>query len=172
MTRIKRKLKVSNKKVSYKSVDTLLSERKIYQIVNPRLVQAPSTTTVAEAIKLMRERKAGYIVIADKKKPVGIFTETDVVRKIMGKDVNWSFPVRDYMTPNPVCLTLQDTVGEAIDVMGSKRFYHIPLVNEKGELVNVISVRTLIRFLAEFYPAEVLNLPPSPNQIMESQEGG
>ncbi len=163
---------MAEKKSSAKSVDTLLSERKIYQIVNPRLVQAPPTTTVGEAIKLMQERKAGYIVMAEKKKPVGIFTETDVVQKILGKETNWSFPVRDYMTPMPVCLTMQDTVGEAIDVMGRRRFYHIPLVNEKGELVNVISVRTLIRFLAEFYPAEVLNLPPVPNQIMESAEGG
>lgn len=160
------------KKVAAKSVDTLLSERKIYQIVNPRLVQAPPTFTVAEAIKLMQERKSGYIVIAEKKKPVGIFTETDVTQKILGRDVNWSFPVREFMTPNPVTLTMNDTVGAAIDVMGTRRFYHIPLVNEKGELVNVISVRTLIRFLAEFYPAEVLNLPPSPNQIMESAEGG
>ncbi len=163
---------MSKKKAVSKSVDSLLSEKKIYQIVNPRLVQAPPTFTVNEAVRLMQERKAGSVVIAEKKKPGGFFTETDIIQKIMGCDVNWSFPVRDYMTPNPVCLRMEDTVGQAIDVMGTNRFYHIPLVNEKGELVNVISVRTLIRFLAEFYPAEVLNLPPVPDQIMESREGG
>ena len=154
------------------SVDTLLKEKKIFQIVNPRLVQAPPTMSVKDAIEFMQKERAGYMVIADKGKPVGIFTETDVIRKVIEQDVDWSRPVREFMTPNPLVLKPEDTVGEAIDVMGTHRFYHIPLVDEKGNLINVISVRTLIRFLAEFYPAEVLNLPPVPNQVMETQEGG
>ena len=154
------------------SVDSLLKEKKIYQIVNPRLVQAPPTISVKQAIEHMQKERAGYMVIAENGKPVGIFTETDVVRNVLEKEVDWNRSVREFMTPNPVVLKPEDTVGEAIDVMGSHRFYHIPLVDEKGNLVNVISVRTLIRFLAEFYPAEVLNLPPVPNQVMETQEGG
>lgn len=159
-------------KRSAKEVEDLLKEKKIFQIINPRLVQAPPSLTVKEAIALMQEHRAGYIVIAEKKKCVGIFTETDVVRKILEKDVDWNRPVSDFMTSNPVCLQPDDSVGAAIDVMGSNRFYHIPLVSEKGELVQVISVRTMIRFLAEFYAAEVLNLPPDPNQVMKSAEGG
>lgn len=154
------------------SVETLLKEKKIFQIVNPRLVQAPPTMTVKQAIDFMQKERAGYIVIAEGGKPVGIFTETDVVRNVLDESVDWNRPVREFMTPNPVVLKPEDTVGEAIDVMGTHRFYHIPLVDEKGNLINVISVRTLIRFLAEFYPAEVLNLPPVPNQVMETQEGG
>ncbi len=154
------------------SVDTLLKEKKIFQIVNPRLVQAPSSISVKQAIDYMQKERAGYMVIAEAGKPVGIFTETDVIRKVLEQDVDWNRPVKEFMTPSPVVLRPEDTVGEAIDVMGSHRFYHIPLVDEGGNLVNVISVRTLIRFLAEFYPAEVLNLPPVPNQVMETQEGG
>ncbi len=159
-------------KRSVKEVEDLLKEKKIYQIINPRLVQAPSTLSVQDAIKLMQDHKAGYIVIAEKKKCVGIFTETDVVRKVLEQNVDWKRPVKDFMTPAPVCLKPDDSVGEAIDSMGKNRFYHIPLVNDSGELVQVISVRTLIRFLAEFYAAEVLNLPPDPNQVMKTPEGG
>jgi len=50
--------------------------------------------------------------------------------------------------------------------------YHLPLVNSKQELVNVISVRTLVRYLAGFYPTEIYNLPPNLDQIMQSREGG
>lgn len=157
---------------SSKPVEALLKEKKIYEIVNPRLVQAPPEISLKSAVQLMQERKAGYIVIARDKKVVGIFTETDVVQKILGKDVDWNRLVSEFMTPNPHVLSLQDSAGKAIDVMGEGRFYHIPLVDEKGELVNVISVRTLIRFLAEFYPTEVYNLPPKPDQAMLTQEGG
>ncbi len=155
-----------------KSVDALLKEKKIFEIVNPRLVQAPPDISIHEAIRLMQERRSSYIVVADNKKAVGIFTETDVTRKILEHDVDWSRPVRDFMTPAPAVLHPEDTVAAAIDLMGQRRFYHIPLVNENEELVNVISVRTLIRFLAELYPAEILNLPPAPDQIMETREGG
>lgn len=155
-----------------KSVETLLKETKIYQIINPKLVQAPPDISLKKAIEIMQEHKSGYIVVAKEKKVVGIFTETDLVNKILGRNVNWDAPLSEFMTPDPVALNPEDSVGQAIDLMGERRFYHIPLVDNQRELVNVISVRTLIRFLAEFYPTEVYNLPPRPDQIMETQEGG
>ena len=155
-----------------KSVDVLLKEKRIDEIVNPKIVQASPEMTVESAVKLMQDQKSGYIVIAKNKKVVGIFTEVDVVEKILDKNINWASPVSEFMTSQPPVLNIHETVGEAIDMMGTRRLYHIPLLDEKGELVNVISVRTLIRFLAEFYPTEVYNLPPTPHQIMQTEEGG
>lgn len=157
---------------STKPVEVLLKEKKIYEIVNPRLVQAGPEATLRQAIELMQKSRSGYVVIAKDGKVVGIFTEKEVVGKVLENNVNWGRPVSDFMTQDPPVLRMQDSVGQAIDVMGEKRFYHIPLVDDHGKLVNVISVRTLIRFLAEFYPTEVYNLPPIPFQIMETQEGG
>ena len=155
-----------------KSVETLIKSTKIGEITNPKLVQAPPETSVKDGIALMQASKAGYIVVAKNKKVFGIFTETDVVQKILDKDINWEDPISKYMTKDPFVLKPTDSVGTAIDLMSSHRFNHIPLVDDKGDLVNVLSVRTLIRFLGEFYPQEVYNLPPRPNQIMETQEGG
>lgn len=155
-----------------KSVEAVIRAKKIGEIINPRLVQAPPEISVKDGIALMQKSKAGYIVVAKHKKVVGLFTETDVVQKILDQDVDWEDPISKYMTKDPFVLKPTDTVGTAIDLMGQHKFYHIPLIDDKGELVNVLSVRTLIRFLAEFYPQEVYNLPPHPDQIMETQEGG
>ena len=155
-----------------KSIETVIRAKKISEIINPRLVQAPPETSVKDGIAIMQKSKAGYIVVAKNKKVVGIFTETDVVQKILDRNVNWEDPIGTYMTKEPFVLKPTDTVGTAIDLMGQHKFYHIPLIDDKAELVNVLSVRTLIRFLAEFYPQEVYNLPPHPNQIMDTQEGG
>ena len=155
-----------------KSVDTLIKQTKIGEIINPRLVQATPEMKVKDGIALMQADKAGYIVVAKNKKVVGIFTETDVVQKILDRDVNWEDPIHKYMTQDPFVLKPSDSVGKAIELMGQHRFYHIPLVDDAGNLVNVLSVRTLIRFLAEFYPQEIYNLPPRSNQIMETPEGG
>jgi CBS domain-containing protein len=155
------------------SVETLLKEKKIYQIINPKCVTTHPDVSVKQAIVIMQENKSGYIVVAENNQCVGVFTETDVARKILGKkEVNWSAPIRDFMTPKPHVLSPNDPVGKAIDLMGDNRFYHVPLVDSKGNLTGVLSVRTLIRFLAEFYPNEVFNLPPDPNQVMTQPEGG
>lgn len=149
-----------------------LKEKRISEIVNPRLIQAPSATAIKDALNLMRSEQSAYIVVADGKKVVGMFTETDVARKVLGKKIDLSRPIKDVMTPDPMVLRPDDAVGKAIDLMAEFSFYHIPLVNERQELVGVLSVRTLIRFLAEFYPAEVYNLPPNLHQVAETAEGG
>ena len=155
-----------------KQVDEILKEKKIYQIINPRLVKASPSISIRSAIELMQQNRSGYVVIADGKKVVGLLTETEVVRKILGETINWEAPASEFMLADPVVLNPKDSVGEAIDQMAAHNLYHLPLVNEQAELVGVISVRTLIRFLAGFYPTEVYNLPPNLNQIMTSREGG
>jgi len=158
--------------MSSKPVDVLLKEKKICEIVNPRLVQAGPDISLQEAIGLMQEKRSGYIVIAKDKKVVGIFSEIDVAMKILDRTVDGTRPVSEFMTKDPVTLNIRDEVACAIDLMGQGNFYHIPLVDDRQELVNVLSVRTLIRFLAEFYPTEIYNLPPKADQIMMTQEGG
>ena len=155
-----------------RSVDAILKDKKIYQVVNAKLVQAPPNLSIGDAIKLMQEQRSGYIVVSKGKKVVGMLTETDVIRKVLEKNISLSRPLSDFMSDHPEALNIKDSVGTAIDMMGTKHFYHIPLVNDKNELVNVISVRTLIRFLAEFYPTEIYNLPPKHDQIMHTPEGG
>lgn len=152
--------------------DKLLKEKKISEIINTRMIQAPATTSVQDALELMRREKSAYIVATDGKKVAGMFTETDVARKILGRTVDAKRPIRDFMTPSPLVLTPGDTVGKAIDLMAEKGFYHIPLVDAKQDLVGILSVRTLIRYLAEFYPSEVYNLPPNPHQVAQTAEGG
>lgn len=154
------------------SSERRLKDKKIGEIINPRLIQAPPNTSIERAVEMMRENKSAYLVISDKKRVVGMFTESDVAQKIINKNVDWSLPIRDFMSENPVVLRPDDTVGRAVDCMAEYDFYHIPLVNEKQELVNVLSVRTLVRFLAEFYPGEVYNIPPNPHQIASQREGG
>jgi len=155
-----------------KPVAELLQQKKIFQLINPKLVQGSPDLTAQEAVDEMRENRAGYIVIVRDEKPIGIFTEVDVCHKLLGKNADWSKKVSDYMTCDPMVLNPKDSVGKAIKLMCDHRLYHIPLVDQDQKLTGVISVRTLIRFLAEFYPTEVYNLPPSSDQIVESPEGG
>lgn len=150
----------------------LLKEKQISEIINTRMIQVPATASVAEALDLMRRETSLYVVVTKGKKAAGIFTETDFIQKVLGRGVDLKRPISDFMTKDPLVLVPQDTVGKAIDLMAEHGFYHVPLVDDKKDLAGILSVRTVIRFLAEFYPAEIYNLPPNPHQVAETAEGG
>jgi CBS domain-containing protein len=155
-----------------KKIEELLREKKISQIINDRVVQAPPTISLKEAIHQMQFYRSGYIILTEDAAVVGVFTETDVVRKILGTDVDLSRPVSDFMTSVVHALSPDASVGEAIDLMAKQGIYHLPLTDEKHGYKGMLSVRTLIRFLAAYYPTEIYNLPPDPQQISHSAEGG
>ena len=156
-----------------KTIEEILKDTKIYQILRPKLVTAGPNITLEQALDLMHRERAGYIVVADEHlKVVGMFTERDVLMKVLKKGVSLDKPMADYMQKNPETLKKSDTIGAAIDYMQRNNVRHIPLVDEFGQMNGVLSVRTVVNFLAELFPVEVFNLPPKPDQIHETVEGG
>ena len=156
-----------------KTIEEILKETKIYQILRPKLVTTLPGVSLQEALDTMHKEKAGYIVIADLHLKVeGIFTERDVLMKVMKKGVDLSEPVANYMTHDLPALSKTDTVGAAINYMKENNVRHIPLVDELGQMNGVLSIRTIVNFLAELFPTEVFNLPPKSDQIHETVEGG
>jgi CBS domain-containing protein len=126
---------------------------------------------LSEAIERMREDEGGCAIICENTRIVGIFTERDLLTKIIGRQVDMSSPVSDWMTTTVETLTPAATIGDAVRVMNEKGYRNIPVVRE-GQLVGSISVFDVITYLAESYPKETMNLPPVPAQVMDTQEGG
>ena len=156
-----------------KNIEDILKETKIYQILRPKCVNSSAEITLQEALDLMHREKSGYIVIRDEHLCVlGMFTERDVLMKVMRPGVNLSEPVKKYMNTELVELSKSDTVGAAIDAMKKYNIRHIPLVDEIGQMTGVLSVRTIANFLSELFPTEVFNLPPTSDQTFHTAEGG
>jgi CBS domain-containing protein len=132
---------------------------------------APSTPLL-KAIEAMKKDEGGCaIVCADDQSVVGIFTERDLLTKIVGQSVDGNAPVSDWMSPVVATLTPEATIGDAVAIMNDKGYRNIPLVKD-GKLVGSISVFDVIRYLAESYPKTTMNLPPNPDQVMDSTDGG
>jgi len=132
---------------------------------------APSTS-LAEAIEEMKKDEGGCAIVCDDQRRVlGIFTERDLLTRIVGEAVDLNSPVSNWMSPVVATLTPEATIGDAVNVMNQKSYRNIPLVKE-GKLVGSISVFDVISYLAESYPKATMNLPPNPDQIMESADGG
>ncbi|HEX8707018.1 MAG TPA: CBS domain-containing protein [Pyrinomonadaceae bacterium] len=135
-------------------------------------VSIPPETPLSEAIERMKDDEGGCAIICDDGgRILGIFTERDLLNKIVGEEVNLSAPVREWMSPAVETLTAEATIGDAVRIMNEKGYRNIPLVTD-GQLTGSISVFDIITYLAESYPKEAMNLPPVPAQVMDTPEGG
>ncbi len=127
--------------------------------------------TIREAIAMMREQRRGSLLVCDGKRLLGIFTERDVLKRILSKGVDLGARVDSFMTPNPVTIHRTDSVGLVLRLMLEGGYRHLPVVDEGGTPVGVLSVKGLIHYLVEHFPAAVYNLPPSPGQVSQNREG-
>ena len=130
------------------------------------------STPLFKAVQVMKQDEGGCaIVCAADRAVVGIFTERDLLTKIVGQEVDLSAPVSDWMSPVVATLTPEATIGDVVSIMNDKGYRNVPLVKH-GKLVGSVSVFDVIGYLAESYPQTTMNLPPNPDQVMESTDGG
>jgi CBS domain-containing protein len=107
------------------------------------LTTLTADVTVRHAAKTMAERHIGAVLITSNGKLEGIFTERDVLNRVVapGKDPD-TVKVGEVMTRNPDTVTPEATALDTLIRMQTKGYRHLPVVND-GELVGIISVRDL-----------------------------
>lgn len=143
------------------------------QALDPRsAVTMDETATIGEAIHLMLEREIGAVLVVRDDRSLGIFTERDVLRRVVARGVDLSRPVAEVMTPDPDVLAPDDGIAFALNRMIVGGFRHVPIVSERGAPLAVLSLREVVSFLVSLLPARVLNLPPEPHLAARSTDGG
>ena len=91
--------------------------------------------------------------------------------RIVAGHVDLSQPVESLMTSEPNTLDLDQTIRDAIVLMQTGRYRNVPVVDADRHLVGVVRQADIIKYLAESFPEELLNLPPRPHQRMKEPEG-
>ncbi|MGZ6194440.1 MAG: CBS domain-containing protein [Candidatus Binataceae bacterium] len=128
--------------------------------------------TLAETIARMREASRGCALVIDAERLVGIFTERDVLMRVVGRPIDLErTAIGNYMTRDPVTLPSDSSVAFVLNRMLIEGFRHVPLVDEQGRPTAVISMRMLIEYLSDFFNRDLLNLPPEPRASFRNREG-
>jgi CBS domain-containing protein len=128
---------------------TLLGDR-IGVLVPKSPITVDPTTPVGDVIKRMVQNRIGCVVVADGDQPLGIFSERDVLMKIeTGSPELAARPVSEFMTPNPQTLVANAKIAFAVQRMDVGGYRHLPIVDDGGELVGIISARDILRHLTE-----------------------
>ena len=135
----------------------------------PRHVRADEP--VSEAVGLMRQAEVGCVLVCDGERLVGIFTERDLMSRVLAARAPLSEPVSRFMTPRPVCVHPKDPIGLAVRRMEEGGYRHLPVVDEGGRPVGMLSVKRIVHYLVEHFPGTVYNLPPDPGAVSQEREG-
>ena len=116
----------------------------ILMIKGPDVIVADSGTTVSEAAKIMAHANVGSIIIRDSSEVLGIFTERDLLRRVVAcrKDPS-SLLLREVMSSPVKSCHLSDDVQDCADMLSTSRIRHLAVV-EEGELVGVIGLRDIL----------------------------
>ena len=130
-------------------------------------------TSLADCVRaIQRTGTSDSVFVCDANgRLVGVLTERDIFGQIVGGTVDLREPVERLMTTEPKTLDLDDTIRDAIVLMQTGRYRNVPMVDEAGSLVGVVRQSDIIKYLAESFPEELLNLPPRPHQRMKEPEG-
>jgi CBS domain-containing protein len=101
-------------------------------------------TTVLDAVHQMNEHKIGALVVMDGGQVVGMFTERDVLRRIVGDERNpAATKVGQVMTSNVICCDVNDDLDDVATLMRTRRIRHVPVCNGDGKLMGMVSIGDL-----------------------------
>jgi CBS domain-containing protein len=151
-----------------------ITKRPIHKLptLRPAVCVAPGAS-VREAVEAMNQHRTGCVLVTEDDRLVGVFTERDVLTKLVCQEVDVdAIRVASVMTADPECLTLDDGIAYALNMMSVGGFRHIPLIDADRHPTGVVAMRDVVDYMVDLFPEAVLNLPPSPaHGIAREREG-
>jgi CBS domain-containing protein len=136
----------------------------------PPLCLGP-TRPVAEAVLLMRQHGVGCVLVCEHGRLVGIFTERDLLRRVLAAGRGLALPLSECMTPDPVGVAPSESIGAALGRMEEGGYRHLPVIDGSGRAVGVLSVKRIVHYLVEHFPSTVHCQPPDPDVFPHVAEG-
>ena len=124
----------------------VLTVQVVLQKKGQQIHSVSKENTVLEAVEKMCALKVGALLVTENDKLIGIISERDLMTRVVlnKKDVS-ATRIADVMTANPVTITPNEKLSDAMSLMTQKRFRHLPVVDKDGKLMGMVSIGDLVR---------------------------
>jgi len=130
-------------------------------ILTPRLVTVDPNDKVSKAAEVMEQEDVGCVLVLDNGRPRGVLTDRDIVIRCIAKNID----VDDCTVENIMSEALEvvrdgDGIFECIETMRKAGVRRLPVVNERGEAVGIVSFGDILAVLSkEFYELTSMTTP-------------
>jgi CBS domain-containing protein len=120
-------------------------------------------TPLGRVVDEMKTKGRGCVLVEEDGALVGIFTERDLLNRVDHASPAWrDQPVSSVMTPGPMVGRRDDSLAEVVRLLEQGRRRHLPVIDERGAVLGLISIRDVMTYIAGRFPEELMNLPPDP----------
>lgn len=147
-----------------------LEETRIAGLDLSRFVEVAPDTTVADTVNAMRDAELSCACVVEDGRIVGMFTQGDILQRVIGRDREWDGPIAKEMTTGLKTAGPDTTLKDALDLMIKWWVRHLPVVADDGKFVGNLSyyvvVETMTALLAQRFESEA----PEDDLIRESLE--
>ena len=148
----------------------VLASVRIGELPRRPVCRVEPSTPLGEVYRRLDEEQAVAVLVCEGSKLLGIFTERDVLYRT-ALEGDPETPVGDLMTRDPITLSGDEKLAEAIRTMAEKGFRHVPVWSGEGDEAGLIGGRDVLEMIAEYFPETLLHLPPRLHQKMLTPEG-
>lgn len=131
-------------------LDNRFLSRSLGLLDPPQPISVQLETPVRDVVALLQQNKIGCVLVTERNGSLaGIFTERDVLLKVSLKDAAIAGrPVSELMTTNPQTAEMTTTIAFALHMMSQGGYRHIPILDDEGQPVGLISVKDIVDYLA------------------------
>jgi CBS domain-containing protein len=136
----------------------------------PPLCVSPSAT-VGEVVGDMNRGHASAALVLESDQVLGIFTERDVLTRVLDSGADMARPVAELMTRSPNVLTEATLLSVALRTLALGSYHHLPVVDQGGYPIALVSLQSIIAFLADQFPTEIMNAPPEHQAYPATSDG-
>lgn len=136
------------------------------------ICQAESGEPVRQVLARMRQEGHNVCLIMTGDQLQGIFTDRDVLTKVVAQPETLDGPIDAVMTPNPYSVSPDQSAAAALTLMDQHHFRNLPVIGKDGRILGGMTHKAIVDYLASRYPIDILNRPPRPEQFPRKPEGG
>ena len=127
------------------------------QLIHREIKKIGPLTSIGETAKMMRHHKIGSLFVEENGQFTGIVTESDLVRKVITKDVSFEIPACTVLNAPLIEIDIEKSVMEANHLMHRNGVRHLA-ISEKGKIAGMISARELVRHFSSVRESPLLKL--------------
>jgi signal-transduction protein with cAMP-binding, CBS, and nucleotidyltransferase domain len=123
---------------------------KVSEIMTTNLTTTQVSTSIFDVMQLMASQDVGRVIITDQEVPVGIFTEKDVLRRVLNSKVDpKKTAIKDVMTA-PIHAVREEThIVDAFAQMYRGKYRHLLVRGRRGKIVGIVSMRRILKLAVE-----------------------
>ena len=153
------------------NLESDLQHEQVIHLDVGNFTEVTSDMLVKDVVEQMRSEGNNCAVITKHNKLVGIFTDRDLLRKVVDAPESWAKPIDEVMTALPITVDAAAPADAALDLMDRHHFRNVPVIDSEGQVIGNLTHYAIIKFLADRFPESVYNLPPDPDRVSRNRDG-